>query len=77
MIYKTVQDSIDSLNSDGVWITYDANTNTTKITKHRRFRNRLKMLIVLILQRSGNSRIQQLNVLEPARIIFLPGLTVV
>lgn len=30
--YATVQDYIDSLNADGKWITYDANTNTAQIT---------------------------------------------
>lgn len=30
--YDTVQDYIDSLNSDGDWVTYDADTNTATIT---------------------------------------------
>ena len=30
--YETVQDYIDSLNSDATWVTYDSSTNTVKIT---------------------------------------------
>lgn len=30
--YATVQDYIDAMNADGTWITYDATTNTAKIT---------------------------------------------
>jgi len=35
--YNTTQEYIDSLNSDGVWVTYDASTNTAKITSMEAF----------------------------------------
>lgn len=40
--YQTVQDYIDSLNSDTEWVTYDAATNTAKITSLAGFVNSQK-----------------------------------
>lgn len=40
--YQTPQDYIDSLNGDDPWITYDAKTNTAKITSIGGFTSRLK-----------------------------------
>lgn len=40
--YNTVQDYIDSLNKDGAWVTYDAATNTAKITSIEDFVTRYK-----------------------------------
>ncbi len=40
--YNTVQDYINSLNSDGEWVKYDADTNTVKITSIKDFVNHCK-----------------------------------
>lgn len=40
--YNTAQEYIDSLNSDETWITYDANTNTAKITSLEAFAKHCK-----------------------------------
>jgi hypothetical protein len=40
--YETVQDYIDSLNSDVVWVEYDADTNTAKITSIEAFAQHCK-----------------------------------
>ena len=40
--YATAQDYIDSLNSDGAWIEYDAATNTAKITSIAAFVEHMK-----------------------------------
>ena len=40
--YNTVQDYINSLNADGEWVTYDAGTNTVKITSIKDFVNHCK-----------------------------------
>ncbi len=40
--YETVQDYIDALNANGTWVTYDAETNTAKITSVADFVSALK-----------------------------------
>ena len=40
--YETAQDYIDALNSNGVWVTYDAETNTATITDLEAFSNAVK-----------------------------------
>ena len=40
--YETVQDYIDALNANGEWVTYDAETNTAKITDIASFVKALK-----------------------------------
>ena len=41
-IYETAQDYIDALNANGTWVTYDASTNTAKITSISDFAEAVK-----------------------------------
>ena len=41
-VYETAQDYIDALNANGTWVTYDAKTNTAKITSIDDFARNVK-----------------------------------